>query len=303
MEAEVSELIGAERGERAPGERLAHRNGYRPRRWDTCAGELELAIPKIRRGSYSPSFLEPRKRSEQALVSVVGEACVAGVSTRRVDQVVESLGLRISKSEVSRICEGLDEHLDALGNRPLEGAARICGSMRRSRRSVTAPGLVRKCLVLAYGVHESGYREVIGLDVGECETEAFWCGFLRSLVERGLTRVQLVVSDAHAGLKNAIAQVLGCPWRRCSVHFLRETLGHLRKDPAGHGRCAAATDLQRPRRCASTRAYRRDARAPPAAATEGRRAARRGRGPTCSPSTPSLAMIGRSCAPQIRWNG
>ena len=140
MEAEVSELIGAERGERAPGERLAHRNGYRPRRWDTRAGELELAIPKIRRGSYFPSFLEPRKRSEQALVSVVGEAYVAGVSTRRVDQVVESLGLRISKSEVSRICEGLDEHLDALRNRPLEGAARICGSMRRSRRSVTAPG-------------------------------------------------------------------------------------------------------------------------------------------------------------------
>ena len=140
MEAEVSELIGAERGERAPGERLAHRNGYRPRRWDTRAGELELAIPRIRRGSYFPSFLEPRKRSEQALVSVVGEADVAGVSTRRVDQVVESLGLRISKSEVSRICEGLDEHLDAFGNRPLEGAARICGSMRRSRRSVTAAG-------------------------------------------------------------------------------------------------------------------------------------------------------------------
>ena len=137
MEAEVSELIGAERGERAPGERLAHRNGYRPRRWDTRAGELELAIPKIGRGSYFPSFLEPRKRSEQALVSVVGEADVAGVSTRRVDQVVESLGLRISKSEVSRICEGLDEHLDALRNRPLEGAARICGSMRRSRRSRT----------------------------------------------------------------------------------------------------------------------------------------------------------------------
>ena len=140
MEAEVSELIGAERGERAPGERLAYRNGYRPRRWDTRAGELELAIPKIRRGSYFPSFLEPRKRSEQALVSVVGEADVAGASTRKVDQVVESLGLRISKSEVSRICEGLDEHLDALRNRPLEGAARICGSMRRSRSSVTAPG-------------------------------------------------------------------------------------------------------------------------------------------------------------------
>ena len=233
MEAEVSELIGAERGERAPGERLTHRNGYRPRRWDTRAGELELAIPKIRRGSYFPSFLEPRKRSEQALVSVVQEADVAGVSTRKVDQVVESLGLRISKSEVSRICEGLDEQLDAFRNRPLEGAYPYLWLDAKVEKVRDGARVVRKCLVLAYGVHESGYREVIGLDVGECETEAFWRGFLRSLVERGLTRVQLVVSDAHAGLKNAIAQVLGCPWQRCSVHFLRETLGHLRKDQQG----------------------------------------------------------------------
>jgi putative transposase len=120
MEAEVSELIGAERGERTA-ERLTHRNGYRSRSWSTRAGELELAIPKLRRGSYFPSFLEPRRRSEQALVSVVQEAYVAGVSTRKVDQVVESLGLRVSKSEVSRICEGLDEQVDAFRNRPLEG--------------------------------------------------------------------------------------------------------------------------------------------------------------------------------------
>jgi transposase-like protein len=121
MEAEVSELVGAGRGERAPDERLTHRNGYRPRPWHTRAGEIELAIPKIRRGSYFPSFLEPRRRSEQALVAVVQEAYVAGVSTRKVDQVVESLGLRISKSEVSRICQGLDEQVDAFRNRPLEG--------------------------------------------------------------------------------------------------------------------------------------------------------------------------------------
>ena len=184
MEAEVSELIGAAHGERAPEERLTQRNGYRSRCWQTRAGELELAIPKLRRGSYFPSFLEPRKRSEQALVSVVQEAYVAGVSTRKVDQVVESLGLRVSKSEVSRI----------------------------------------------HGVHESGYRELIALDVGEAETEAFWRSFLRSLVERGLTGVQLVVSDAHAGLKKAIGQVLGCPWQRCSVHFLREALGHARRE-------------------------------------------------------------------------
>jgi putative transposase len=229
MEAEVSELIGAERGERTA-ERLTHRNGYRSRVWSTRAGELELAIPKIRRGSYFPSFLEPRKRSEQALVSVVQEAYVAGVSTRKVDQVVESLGLRISKSEVSRICQGLDEQVEAFRNRPLEGRYPYLWLDAKVERVRDGGRVVRKALVLAYGVHESGYREVIALDVGEAETEAFWRGFLRSLVERGLSGVQLVVSDAHAGLKKAIAQVLGCPWQRCTVHFLREALGHARRE-------------------------------------------------------------------------
>src|SRR5215218_6115595 len=233
MEAEVSELVGAGRGERAPEERLTHRNGYRARSWSTRAGEIELAIPKIRRGSYFPSFLEPRRRSEQALVSVVQEAYVAGVSTRKVDQVVESLGLRISKSEVSRICAGLDEQVDAFRDRPLEGSYPYLWLDAKEEKVRDGGRVVRKCLVLAYGVHESGYREVIALDVGECETEAFWRSFLRSLVERGLTGVELVVSDAHAGLKKAIGQVLGCPWQRCSVHFLREALGHVRKDQQG----------------------------------------------------------------------
>ena len=230
MEAEVSELIGAERGERAPAERLTHRNGYRARAWATRAGELELAIPKLRRGSYFPSFLEPRRRSEQALVSVVQEAYVAGVSTRKVDQVVESLGLRISKSEVSRICAGLDEQVDAFRNRPLEGAYPYLWLDAKVEKVRDGGRVVRKALVLAYGVHESGYREVIALDVGEAETEAFWRSFLRSLVKRGLTGVQLVISDAHAGLKKAIGQVLGCPWQRCTVHFLREALGHARRE-------------------------------------------------------------------------
>ena len=230
MEAEVSELVGAARGERAPEERLTHRNGYRARPWATRAGELELAIPKLRRGSYFPSFLEPRRRSEQALVSVVQEAYVAGVSTRKVDQVVESLGLRISKSEVSRICAGLDEQVDAFRNRPLDGRYPYLWLDAKVEKVRDGGRVVRKALVLAYGVHESGYREVIALDVGEAETEAFWRAFLRSLVERGLNGVQLVVSDAHAGLKRAIAQVLGCPWQRCSVHFLREALGHARRE-------------------------------------------------------------------------
>jgi putative transposase len=233
MEAEVSELVGAARGERAPEERLTHRNGYRARPWATRAGEIELAIPKIRRGSYFPSFIEPRRRAEQALVAVVQEAYVAGVSTRKVDQVVESLGLRISKSEVSRICQGLDEQVDAFRNRPLEGRYPYLWLDAKVEKVRDSGRVVRKCLVLAYGVHESGYREVIGLDVGEAETEAFWRSFLRSLVKRGLCGVQLVVSDAHAGLKSAIAQVLGCPWQRCSVHFLREALGHARKDQQG----------------------------------------------------------------------
>ncbi len=230
MEVEVSELIGAERGERAPEERLTQRNGYRARPWATRAGELELAIPKLRRGSYFPSFLEPRRRSEQALVSVVQEAYVAGVSTRKVDQVVESLGLRISKSEVSRICAGLDEQVDVFRNRPLEGRYPYLWLDAKVEKVRDGGRVVRKCLVLAYAVHESGYREVIGLDVGESETEAFWRSFLRGLVERGLGGVRLVVSDAHVGLKKAIAQVLGCPWQRCTVHFLREALGHARRE-------------------------------------------------------------------------
>ena len=229
MEAEVSELIGARRGERSD-DRLTHRNGYRPRRWDTRAGEIELAIPKLRRGSYFPTFLEPRKRSEQALVAVVQEAYVAGVSTRKVDQVVESLGLRISKSEVSRVCQGLDEQVEAFRGRPLEGRYPYLFLDAKVEKVRDGGRVVRKCLVLAHGVHESGRREVIGLDVGEAETEAFWREFLRGLVARGLVGVQLAVSDAHPGLKAAIAQVLGCAWQRCTVHFLRDCLGHARKD-------------------------------------------------------------------------
>jgi transposase-like protein len=229
MEAEVSELIGAEHGERSS-ERLTHRNGYRARRWDTRAGELELAIPKIRRGSYFPSFLEPRRRSEQALVSVVQQAYVCGVSTRKVDQLVESLGLRISRSEVSRVCAGLDEQVEAFRSRPLEGRYPYVWLDAKVEKVRDGGRVVRKCLVIAHGVHESGRREVIGIDCGEAETEAFWRSFLRSLVKRGLAGVQLVVSDAHEGLKNAIGQVLGAPWQRCTVHFLREALGHARRE-------------------------------------------------------------------------
>ena len=229
MEAEISELIGAQHGERTE-DRATHRNGYRPRRWDTRAGEIELQIPKMRQGSYFPSFLQPRKRSEQALVSVVQQAYVCGVSTRRVDQLVESLGLRISKSEVSRIAGLLDEQVQAFRERPLEGRYPYVFVDAKIEKVRDGGRVARKCIVIAHAVHETGRREIIGLDVGEAETEAFWTEFLRSLVARGLVGVQLAISDAHPGLKAAIARVLGSSWQRCTVHFLRDLRGHCRKD-------------------------------------------------------------------------
>jgi hypothetical protein len=176
MEVEVSELIGAERGEPTE-DRATHRNGYRPRRWDTRAGEIELQIPKIRQGSYFPSFLQPRRRSEQALLSVVQQAYVCGVSTRRVDQLVESLGLRVSRSEVSRICAGLDEQVEAFRTRPLEGRYLYLFLDAKVEKVRDGGRVQRKCVVIAHGVHETGRREIIGLDVGAAETEAFWTDF------------------------------------------------------------------------------------------------------------------------------
>ncbi len=164
MELEVSELVGAKLGERRPEDRATHRNGYRSRRWDTRAGEIELQIPKLRQGSYFPSFLQPRKRSEQALVSVVQQAYVCGVSTRRVDQLVESLGLRVSKSEVSRICAGLDDQVDAFRTRPLEGRYPYLFVDAKVEKVRDGGRVRRKCVVIAHGVHETGRREIIGLD-------------------------------------------------------------------------------------------------------------------------------------------
>jgi putative transposase len=238
MNAEVSELIGAAHGERRPDGRLTQRNGYRSREWDTRVGVIELQIPKLRQGSYFPhGLLEPRKRGEQALLSVVQQAYVCGVSTRRVDQLVETLGLRISRSEVSRVCALLDEQAEAFRQRPLEGDYPYLWLDAKVEKVRDGGRVVGKAVVIAYGVHETGRREILGLDVGEAETEAFWTEFLRSLVARGLAGVQLIVSDAHEGLKAAIARVLSCPWQRCTVHFLRDCLGHARRDQ--HGLLAA----------------------------------------------------------------
>jgi len=226
MEAEVAGQIGAGLHERSR-DRVTHRNGYRERAWQTRAGEIALQIPRLRSGSYFPSFLEPRTRSEKALVAVVQEAYVNGVSTRKVERLVTQLGLTgMSRSAVSRLCAGLDEQVRIFRERPLEGAYPYLWLDAKVEK-VREPGGVRsKALVVAQGVHESGRREIIGIDVGEAETEAFWREFLRGLRARGLAGVQLCVSDAHEGLKNAIAKVLGCPWQRCTVHFLRDMLGH-----------------------------------------------------------------------------
>jgi transposase-like protein len=229
MDAEVAALVGAEYGERAPERRTTQRNGYRERLWETRVGELELQIPKLRSGpAYFPSFLEPRRRAEQALVAVVQEAYVNGVSTRKVDRVVEQLGVRMTKDQVSRLCRALDEQVAAFRERPLEGAYPYLWLDAKQEKVRDGAHVRSKALVIAYGVHESGRREVIGLDVGEIESEAFWRAFLRSLRRRGLDGVRLCVSDSHEGLKAAIARVLGCPWQRCCVHFVRDMHQHCR---------------------------------------------------------------------------
>jgi putative transposase len=239
MEAEVSAEIGANHGEIHP-DRVTHRNGYRQRPWETRVGEIELLIPRKRQGpAYFPSFLEPRRRSEQAIVSVVLEAYVNGVSTRKVDRLVEQLGITgMSKDRVSALCRALDEQVAVFRDRPLEGTYPYLWLDAKHVKVRSGPHVRSKALVIAYGVHESGVREVIGLDLGEIESEAFWVEFLRSLRARGLTGVRLAISDHHEGLKHAIERVLSCPWQRCTVHFVRNMHQHCR--PSQRGLVSAA---------------------------------------------------------------
>jgi transposase-like protein len=234
MEAEISAEVGAELGEVAPDARVTHRNGYRPRPWETRVGEIDLLIPRKRHGSYFPSFLEPRRRSEQAIVAVVLEAYVNGVSTRKVDRLVEQLGIEgMTKDRVSALCRSLDEQVEAFRQRPLEGAYPYLWLDAKQVKVRDHGRVVHKALVIAYAVHETGVREVIGLDVGEVESGAFWTEFLRGVKKRGLAGVRLAISDDHEGLKAAIARVLSCPWQRCTVHFVRDMLYHCRRDHRG----------------------------------------------------------------------
>jgi putative transposase len=240
IEAELTAVIGAAPHQRSQS-RVAQRNGHRPRTLTTTAGDLELRIPKLRTGSFFPSLLERRRRVDQALFAVVMEAYLHGVSARKVDDLVKALGADtgISKSEVSRICADLDEEVDAFRDRSLAAAAfpyvfldaTYCKA-RVNRR------VVSQAIVVATGVRADGWREVLGFAVGDSEDGAFWTAFLCSLKARGLAGVQLVISDAHTGLKQAITAVLlGAAWQRCRVHFLRNVLAQV---PKGNAEMVAA---------------------------------------------------------------
>ena len=225
METEVAGLIGAERHERT-GDRTAYRNGSRTRTWDTRMGTIELAIPKVRPGTYFPSLLQPRRRAEHALLAVVQEAYVHGVSTRKVDDLVKALGLDgISKSEVSRICGELDTVVAAFRTRSLAGTHPYLWVDATYHKVRVDGRVISQATVVAVGITSDGTRQILGVDVGPSEDRAFWTAFLRSLVKRGLSGVRLVISDAHEGLKQAIQTVLaGTTWQRCRVHFMRNLL-------------------------------------------------------------------------------
>jgi putative transposase len=226
MELEVEGLTGAPHGARSE-TRINHRNGYRERAWETRAGTVELRIPKLRQGSYCPALLEPRRMAEKALAAVVQEAYVQGVSTRSVDALVKAMGMTgISKSQVSRLCEEIDGKVTAFLNRPLEGDWPYLWLDATYVKVRENGRIVSVAVIVAVAVNSDGRREVLGMAIGASEAETFWVDFLRSLARRGLRGVKLVISDAHEGLKAAVAKVLHASWQRCRVHFMRNVLAH-----------------------------------------------------------------------------
>ena len=239
MDEEVKALVGADRYERSE-ERLTQRNGVRHRQWDTRVGTVDLAIPKLRQGSYFPGWLEPRRRSERALVAVVAEAYVHGVSTRKVENLIQTLGIAgISKSEVSRLCASLDEDVTAFRTRRLDGEYPYVFLDARYERVREDRRVQSMAVVIAYGIRVEGVREVLGIDVHVGEDLERWREFLQGLVARGVRGVKLAISDAHPGLKQAIAEVfVGATWQRCRVHFMRNLLVRI---PKGAQAMVAAT--------------------------------------------------------------
>jgi putative transposase len=229
MEMDAESLCAAAYGERSP-ERLNSRNGYRERLWETRAGSVDLKIPKLRKGSYFPGFLEPRRTAEKALAAVIQEAYVQGVSTRSVDELVKAMGMSgISKSQVSRLCTEIDERVNAFLTRPIEGDWPYLWIDATYLKVREAGRIVSVAVIIAVAVNTDGVREVLGMAIGPSEAEPFWTSFLRSLTRRGLRGVKLVISDAHEGLKAAAAKVLKATWQRCRVHFLRNALAHAGK--------------------------------------------------------------------------
>lgn len=257
MEYEAAGLCGAERHERSEG-RVNHRNGYRDRALDTRVGTLELKVPKLRKGSYFPGFLEPRRATEKALVAVVQEAYIQGVSTRSVDELVQAMGMSgMSKSQVSRLCEEIDERVQAFVERPLEGVWPYLWLDATYIRSRENGRVENQAVVVATAVNQEGYREVLGLSVGPAESEGFWKAFLRGLVRRGLKGVKLVTSDAHEGLKRAIAAVIGgAGWQRCRVHFMRNVLSQVAKAHQPAVSAAIRTVFAQPDQQAASRTWR-----------------------------------------------
>jgi len=229
MDFEVEQRTGAEYGERSI-DRNKSRNGYRDRLWETRAGSIDLRIPKLRRGSYLTAFLEPRRTAEKALVAVVQEAYIQGVSARSVDELVKAMGIPgISKSQVSRLCSEIDERVNAFLDRPIEGDWPYIWIDATYVKARQGGRIVSVAVIVAVGVNTYGSREILGLTVGPSEAEPFWTEFLRSLTRRGLHGVKLVISDAHLGLKAAIAKVIAATWQRCRVHFMRNALAYAGK--------------------------------------------------------------------------
>jgi putative transposase len=304
MEADVEGLIGAARHERTA-ERQTYRNGYRERALDTRLGTLQLRIPKLRAGpSYFPPFLEPRKTSEKALVAVIQEAWIGGVSTRRVDELAQAMGLAgLDKSRVSRLCKEIDERVTAFLERPLAGEWPYLWLDATYLKVREGGRIVSVAAIIAVAVDAEGRREIVGLHLGPSEAETFWTTFLKGLLRRGLKGVKLVVSDAHEGLKGAIRRVLGATWQRCRVHWMRAALAHVPKGQQSVVAAALRQAFLQADPASARQVWRQVAPTSCARAGPGSRPSWTRASTTCWPTWASRRSTGPSCTAPTPWNG